>query len=121
MMGNGKIQEEIIRRKFLHLNVMRSTIIIHRTSQFANRFRKIEIFINHQKVGDVKNGETVKFSVLSGEISLVAKIDWCGSNTINCILKENETKEFRLKGTSPLFAFVKVIAEPNGYLELFPV
>ena len=73
-----------------------STIIVTRTSQYANRLRAIKIFINGKEAGTVKNGETVEFPVPAGANEIYAKIDWCKTKPAAINLNPGQTVRFEL-------------------------
>tara|TARA_R100000655_G_scaffold38382_1_gene73396 strand:- start:26 stop:436 length:411 start_codon:yes stop_codon:yes gene_type:complete len=77
-----------------------SKLIIDRRSEFANRGRKIGLYLNKEKIGTIKNGETREFEIEPGQYKLHARIDWCGSQKEDISLKEDETKAVELTGFS---------------------
>jgi len=72
------------------------TLRIIRSSEWANKLRAIGIYVNGNKVGEVKNGETKEFEVPDGMNEISAKIDWCGSNKLNLMFSGNGTKTVEL-------------------------
>tara|TARA_B100001063_G_C16474445_1_gene409427 strand:+ start:78 stop:488 length:411 start_codon:yes stop_codon:yes gene_type:complete len=75
-----------------------SKLIIDRKSEFANRGRKIGLYLNNEKIGTIENGETKEFEIEPGNYNLQAKIDWCGSQKQEILLNENELKNVELTG-----------------------
>ncbi|MFC7445284.1 hypothetical protein C7H62_0513 [Mesoflavibacter sp. HG96] len=73
-------------------------IRIERNSEWNNKARAIEIYINGEKVGTINDGETQEYEVENGEHEIFAKIDWCRSPKIKLNLTENETKTLKLSG-----------------------
>lgn len=73
-------------------------IILNRTSEYVNRLRNYNIYIDEKKIGTIANGETKEFPVTSGHHSIVTKIDWCSSRIITFDVKGDETKEFKVSG-----------------------
>jgi len=67
-------------------------IMIRRTSQYVNRLRQINIFIDDQKVGGVANGESKAFEVTPGQHSVFAKIDWCKAPAIEVAISAGQTE-----------------------------
>ena len=65
-------------------------IIIHRTNQYVNRDRTIDIYCNKRKIGKVRNGETKEFEIENGGNIIYAKIDWC------------QTKPLQIKSTDKI-------------------
>jgi hypothetical protein len=53
-----------------------------RTSQFANRWRRIAVYVDGQRIGDIGNGETADFMVGVGDHDIHAEIDGCRSQTV---------------------------------------
>jgi len=67
-------------------------IRIKRTNEWNNRFRQIGVYLDNQKIGSILNGETKEFDIPSGQHTVRAKIDWCGSKDLTCQINENEIK-----------------------------
>ena len=65
-------------------------IRIKRTSEYINKLRNIDIFIDGKKVGKIANGEIKDFPTSTGNHKLLAKIDWGTSPEIIVNLKENQ-------------------------------
>ena len=78
-------------------------IIVKRKSEWANRWRSINILIDGKKTGTVSNGESKEFDLPAGLHQVKAEIDWCGSPEISFTIGENEKKYFILSG----FKFLK--------------
>jgi len=53
-----------------------------RTSQFANRGRRITVYVDGREVGTVRNGETIDFVVTVGEHDVHAALDGVCSETV---------------------------------------
>jgi hypothetical protein len=53
-----------------------------RTSQFANRGRRITVYVDGREVGTVRNGETIDFVVAVGEHAVHAALDGVSSETV---------------------------------------
>jgi len=75
-----------------------ATMVLNRTSEYANRLINFGVFVDGKKVGTIANGETKKFDVLSGQHTLVTKIDWCSSPTLVFSIGDNEIKNFKVGG-----------------------
>jgi hypothetical protein len=73
-------------------------IEITRKNEWINRFRNYRIYLDGQKIGTISNNETREFEVPSGQHTLTAKIDWCGSKTHSFSANEVERKEFSFSG-----------------------
>ena len=77
-----------------------AAIIVRRTSQFANKLRSIQIYIDGEQVGAVKDGQAATFPVPSGQHEVYAKIDWQTSRPLDLTVKPGET--ITLECGSPL-------------------
>lgn len=99
-----------------------SKLIINRRSEFINRARKIGLYLNDEKIGTIKNGEIKEFELKPGEYNLKAKIDWCGSQKHNFIIKENKLKKIELTGfpkykwTLPILVLIQLILLGLSYM-----
>ena len=90
-------------------------LIIARKSEWANRGRKIGIYLDGKKIGTIESGETREFELQPGEHDLQAKIDWCGSQKYSLNLEEGDTQKIKLSGfpkgkwTLPILAIIQII------------
>ena len=75
-----------------------ATIIINRTSEYNNRLRDYQIFLDGKKIGAIANGQTKEFETTSGRHTIIAKIDWCSSPEISVTLNDFEKKELTVGG-----------------------
>ncbi|MCW3787449.1 hypothetical protein [Plebeiibacterium sediminum] len=57
-------------------------IIIKRSSEWYNKYRKINLYIDNIKVDSIVDGELKTYEIEDGSHILKAKIDWCGSNKL---------------------------------------
>lgn len=84
------------------------TITISRESQFMNKMRSYDIYVDGEKIGEIKNGGTEELPVPPGEHVIQLQIDWCKSKEIPFRLSEGEKQSFqcgsRLKGWKVLKA-----------------
>lgn len=71
-------------------------LIVTRSSEWTNRGRAINIYLDGQKLGPMKNGATQEFDIPDGIHSLQAKIDWCGSRNYSFMVTDNDTKTIRI-------------------------
>ena len=74
----------------------KTAIVISRTSEWANRLRRIEFYIDGIKVGSISNGETAEFIVSPGKRSIYAKIDWCKTSPRNVMINEGDIKRYEV-------------------------
>jgi hypothetical protein len=95
---------------------------ITRSSSYADRLRSYQILIDGREAARVKAGQSLEISVSPGSHSVVAKVDWCGSNTINFDVGAGHTACFecasKLPGPRLLLALVYVVFMKNQYLTL---
>jgi hypothetical protein len=75
-----------------------ATIKLQRTSEYVNKLRDYQIYIDGKKIGTIANSETKEFETTNGQHSLVAKIDWCSSPEITFDLNNSQNKEFKIGG-----------------------
>ncbi len=73
-----------------------ATLKITRTSEYANRLRKIKLILDNKELSLIANGETKDFEIAAGEHTLQAKIDWCSSNKLTFTIAEPGIKAFDL-------------------------
>lgn len=73
-----------------------ATLILQRTSQFANYFRDYKILVNDKPVAKLSNGEKFQITLNEGTHQLQAKIDWLSSPDNQITLKENEVKTIEI-------------------------
>ncbi|WP_026809509.1 hypothetical protein [Arenibacter latericius] len=73
-------------------------IIIERKSEWNNKARDFEIYLDGEKVGSIRDGNTLEIEVEPGRHQLIAKIDWCRSNVLEIELNENTSKVIALSG-----------------------
>ncbi|HVX28077.1 MAG TPA: hypothetical protein VHB70_17145 [Parafilimonas sp.] len=75
-----------------------ATIIISRTSEYNNRLRDFQLFLDGKNIGTIANGQTKEFEVTSGQHTILAKIDWCSSPEISLVLNDFEKKKLTVGG-----------------------
>lgn len=74
-----------------------NNINIFRTSQSANRAKKINIYINGKKVTGIKNGGKFNISIDSMSCDeIYAKIDWCKTKPIKLDFSKNSNLYFEV-------------------------
>lgn len=96
-------------------------IIINRSSEFSNGLRSIEILLNNNNIGEMKDGESKEFEIAPGSYTLKAKIDWCSSNLINLNIKNDDIIRYNLSGRNPFLALFYILFGKDHYLELKPI
>ena len=75
-----------------------ATICITRPNEWMNRARKYKLLLNGEEIGRIKNDDVMEFEVSEGNYQLLAKIDWCTSNTFEFVLGKDEIKYVKLSG-----------------------
>lgn len=77
-------------------------LVFKRESQWISKFRKFDIYINDNKVEEIKDGEIIDIDKEPGEYVVKLKIDWAESATHEIRLKSDDIIQFqcgsRLKG-----------------------
>jgi len=73
-------------------------IYIHRNSEWANRMRDFELYLNGTKIGNIGDREVKKFTVSPGIYELKAKIDWCGSKPLAFTLGNDQHMHIQVSG-----------------------
>ena len=71
-------------------------LTIERTSEWANKLRKIGIYLNGEKLDVIANGETKSFDVPVGTHTLYCKIDYITSRKVTFEITEERGTGFRL-------------------------
>jgi hypothetical protein len=83
-------------------------LIISRTSQYANKLRAIDIYVDNIKVDSINDGEEKIIKVSPQIHTVFAKIDWCKSKTLTINLTENKQIKLicgsKLEGIKAYFA-----------------
>ncbi len=95
---------------------------IHRVKQWANKARTIGIYINNEKVGTIRNGETKTFELDCKENEIYAKIDWCKTIPLKVKAIEDKTIKFELgsnvTGWKMFIALLYITTKASEYLYL---
>jgi len=92
---------------------------IHRENEFADAVRAYQIFVDGEKKGEIRRGESQDFFVPEGTHRIQLKIDWCGSPEIEFNVGTEETAEFDCGNNTKFFlALYYVLIAPNEYLWL---
>ena len=73
-------------------------LLIRRNSEWANKMRSFELYLNGIKIADIKDRQTLSFEIPKGKYQLMAKIDWCGSQPLNFEVEEGDVKRIEIKG-----------------------
>ncbi len=54
-------------------------LIIHRGSEWMNKYRLIHIILDNVEIGTIANTQTKEFTISAGKHRMEARIDGCGS------------------------------------------
>jgi hypothetical protein len=85
-------------------------IIINRKGEWANRLRKINVFIDGRNAGGVKNDGSEEFVLEPGKHTVECKIDWCSCKPVEMELREGDVKILKLQsGVKYMWVFYIVI------------
>ncbi len=96
-----------------------ATIVFKRTNEYQNALRKIGIYVDGGKIGEIGNGEIQSFEIPSGMRKVVAKIDWCRSQEFIVDLNKNSAKTILIGSNySVFFALFSTTLGRNNYLRL---
>ena len=98
-------------------------IRISRKAAFQDRFRAYKIVLDDEEIGTIRANETREFEVSPGKHTLVIKIDWATSNTIEFTHGEKDKiLDFEvsggMKGWRILLAILYTSIWSNQYLLL---
>lgn len=74
------------------------TLIIRRDSEWANKMRSFDLYLNGIKFTEINDKQVKSFEIPAGTYQLIAKIDWCGSKPLNIKVAEDEIKRVEVKG-----------------------
>ena len=73
-------------------------LIIQRNTEWANKMRSFDIYLNGSRFCKIRDKEVLSFEVPEGDYEIVAKLDWCGSRPLFLSLKEGELKKIEIRG-----------------------
>lgn len=93
-------------------------IKIHRSSEYTNKLRNINLWLDSQKIGEIRDGESIEFEVSPGKHTLIARIDWTSSNPIEFTIDSEQLIHFNLSGRNPFLALLYITIWRNKYLKL---
>lgn len=104
-------------------------VVLRRLSkQRADRLRTYRVFIDNQKVGKIREGESQSFPVRPGEHELQLKVDWATSEKRQFNIGDNDRASFVCKPRASARSFFKRGIEfiylgtlgRKRYIELLP-
>lgn len=73
-------------------------LIIKRNSEWANKMRSFDLYLNGVKFAEIKDKQVLSFEIPEGKYQLIAKIDWCGSQPLIIEIREGEIKRIEVTG-----------------------
>lgn len=96
------------------------TLTVTRKLEFADIFRKYKILVDGVSIGKIGRGETIQLKMDSEPHTIQAKIDWCGSPTLNITETSDQTILVRsnLRGWRIIFIYYYILFNRHNYLEL---
>lgn len=68
-----------------------ATLIIRRPSAISGSLRRFPIFLDHNKIGDIGNGQEVTFQITPGTHSAHVTMDWLKSDVLTFTAQAGET------------------------------
>jgi hypothetical protein len=102
-----------------------AVIRVKRSTSYPDRIRAYRILVDGQEMARLNDGESVELPVVSGRHTIVAKIDWCSSPTLNVNIRDGETVNFEcgsnLRGLRVLLGMFYVLFLRDQYLTLVQV
>lgn len=98
----------------------KSYICIKRISQYSNKLRKFDIYLDNKNIGSISDGEEVKSEIAPGKHEILLKIDWCSSNKLAFDIEGGQTINFNcgcsVYGWKILFVLIYILCSPGKYL-----
>ena len=102
-----------------------AVIRVKRSTSYVDRIRAYRILVDGQEMARLDAGQSVDLPVVSGRHTIVAKIDWCSSPTLNVTICDGETVNFEcgsnLRGLRIFLAIIYVLFLRDQYLSLIQV
>ena len=71
-------------------------LIITRTNQWTNRFRKIWIYMDNKLLCKISNNETLTLDIKAGQHEFFAQTDWISSPRITLPFETDTTKQLEM-------------------------
>jgi hypothetical protein len=95
---------------------------IIRYSKYRDRIRRYELYANGKKLGDIANNTQTDFAVPAGQLSIEARIDWCGSKPLVLQIGSNQRLDVEVVNETSLWSFPFVLLfDWSNYLALKPM
>lgn len=100
------------------------TLRFRRPAQYADFFRNYQLFVDGVRVGEIDAGWQVQIAVPAGIHEVVARLDWCSSNTLRVAVSEGATHAIEvgtnLRGWRLLFILAYITILRADYLYVRP-
>jgi hypothetical protein len=97
-----------------------STLTITRTAGCADKMRKYSILVDGVSIGSLAEGETLRSEIDPQKHRVEARIDFCGSRTLE--IDGTQDQKLTVKSGLPSWhgahSLYKVFIDRKGYLEL---
>ena len=102
-----------------------AVIRVKRSTSYPDRIRAYRILVDGQEMAHLNADQSVELPVVSGMHTIVAKIDWCSSPTLNVAIRDGETVNFEcgsnLRGFRLFLGIIYVLFLRDRYLTLVQV
>ena len=89
-------------------------IFIKRNSEYANKFRTFDLYLNGTKVSEINDAQLITLDIPEGKYILEARIDWCSSQPLTLQLSENDQRKIEVNG----FIFSKYFLPAGVFVAL---
>lgn len=80
-----------------------------RNNSFNNKLRKIDVFLNNEKVREISNNEIVEIMTDKKDNSIYVKLDWFKSETLKLDLENDSTIELQIVNIKTKNRILKLI------------
>lgn len=80
-----------------------------RNNSFNNKLRKIDVFLNNEKVREISNNEIVEIITDKKDNSIYVKLDWFRSETLKLDLENDSTIELQIVNIKTKNRILKLI------------
>ena len=90
-----------------------STISINRPLAYFGIYRKLIVWVDSQKVGEIKTKECFDYVIPEGEHSIQVSMDWCKSKRVNIKASKGENLHFSVKTQAIWFSIFTCFFLPS--------